>query len=534
VNNIQEQKKKKIHVEENDVDSSVTTEKKKKKKQKNLESSELETIETKVVELPNHIKASSFQREDNSNGLNSSVRKNFFKEHVTAKNFTADEINTYRIENKMTVTFIDNTSGQNEETEPQPFGQKKDDLKPIRNFDELILPEPTMKFSFKKFVNPTPIQSQCWPFILAGRDLVGIAETGSGKTLAFLIPALAHIKDQKQISKKNPGPIALILAPTRELAIQTFEVAEEAANACNLRSACFYGGVSKEGQYENLKKGIHILVSTPGRLRDLIEEEKISLNRVTYMVLDEADRMLDSGFEKDVRAIMKLIPKDRQTIMFSATWPLAIQSLASAFLSCPVRITIGSTELTANHKVTQNVEVLNFRDKERRLKELLLNFHISRKNRILIFVLYKREAPMLQGILSACGYKVATIHGDMPQSQRIQALQSFKDGINPLLVATDVAARGLDIPNVEYVINYSFPLTVEDYVHRIGRTGRAGKTGISYTFFTTDDKIRAGELIAVLQEAGAEVPSELRELGSYGTAKKFTNYMEITIKMKRR
>ena len=233
------------------------------------------------------------------------------------------------------------------------------------------------------------------------------------------------------------------------------------------------------------------------------------------MVLDEADRMLDEGFEPAIRQIIAQCPnkEHRQTIMLSATWPEEIRALANNYLNTEniIRVVVGSEELAANHKVTQYVEVMenNSRLKDTKLLQLLEKYHKSRTNKILIFVLYKVEAVKLQQTLESKGYNVTAIHGNKTQVDRSDALDSFRNGSIPLLIATDVAARGLDIPNVEYVINYSFPLTVEDYVHRIGRTGRGGKTGISYTFFTDFDKALAGGLVGVLQEANQAVPQEI-------------------------
>lgn len=368
----------------------------------------------------------------------------------------------------------------------------------------------------KAFTTPSPIQAQCWPPLLAGRDVIGIASTGSGKTLAFLIPAMLKIAKRGKflLSKgSTPTPRVLIVSPTRELAAQSHDVAVEIGGPL---SVCIYGGVPKHSQKQELRNGADIVVATPGRLLDLIEEGALNLSAVTVLVLDEADRMLDEGFEPVIRKIISSCPvtgpgpNDRQTVMFSATWPEEIRELAASFMSPnSVRVVVGSTELSANHRVTQIVECIESFDKNKRLFALLDSYHKSRTNKLLIFVLYKREAVTLLSVLQGRGLKVTAIHGDRSQQERTAALETFKTGENPLLIATDVAARGLDIPKVEYVINYSFPLTVEDYVHRIGRTGRGGATGISHTFFCDSDKTLAGALVAVLQEAGQAVPQEI-------------------------
>jgi len=308
----------------------------------------------------------------------------------------------------------------------------------------------------------------------------------------------------------------LVLAPTRELAMQTHDVAAQSGKLCNIYSVCIYGGVNKKEQKDDIALGKHIIVATPGRLLDLISEGDIHLNRVSYLVLDEADRMLDYGFEKDIRKILSLIPKEmRQTLLFSATWPTSIQAIADEYIRDPIKITIGSTELTANHQVTQLVEVLDDNSKTKRLEELLRVYHKTRKNRILIFALYKKEAANLEITLSRRGWNVQSIHSDKNQYERTAVVTNFKNGTKPLLIATDVAARGLDIPDVEYVINYSFPLTIEDYVHRIGRTGRAGKLGTSHTFFTVFSKHLAAGLVRVLREANQEVPADLLKFPQY-------------------
>ncbi|CAG8737413.1 15157_t:CDS:2, partial [Dentiscutata heterogama] len=226
------------------------------------------------------------------------------------------------------------------------------------------------------------------------------------------------------------------------------------------------------------------------------------------------DRMLDTGFEEDVRNIILKTREDRQTVMFSATWPESVRKLANDFLTNPIRVTIGSQTLSANRNVTQIVEVIDDpSEKDRRLVTLLEKYH-NRKNRVLIFVLYKKEASRVENMLARKGYEAQSIHGDKSQFQRIEALNAFRDGIYPLLIATDVASRGLDIPDVRYVINYTFPLTIEDYVHRIGRTGRAGNKGISHTLFTSCDKVHSGELIRILRQSNQQVPDSLLRFGT--------------------
>jgi len=254
-----------------------------------------------------------------------------------------------------------------------------------------------------------------------------------------------------------------------------------------------------------------VVVATPGRLLDFINEGKLDLGKVAYLVLDEADRMLDMGFEKDINLILSYCPPKliRQTAMFSATWPKEIQKLAASFLSDPVRVSIGSEDLAGNPNVTQIVEVIDSDQRFPRLQALLNDYHADGKNRILIFTLYKRETSWLEKSLWDRGWNVASIHSNKSQPQRTKALNDFIKGEVPLLIATDVASRGLDIPCVEYVINFTFPQTIQSYVHRIGRTGRAGAKGISHTFFMLQDKSHAGSLINLLKETNQTIPEKL-------------------------
>jgi ATP-dependent RNA helicase DBP3 len=289
-----------------------------------------------------------------------------------------------------------------------------------------------------------------------------------------------------------------------------------------------YGGADRKAQVQALKAGVDIIVATPGRLVDLLEEKCTRLSEVQYLVLDEADRMLDMGFEKAIRGIVDQTSPNRQTLMFSATWPEIVRKIASTYLKDAVKVTIGSMDLSANRRVKQIVEVVEPKTKDRRLLELLKQYHDG-NNKLIIFVLYKKEATRVEEMLKQKGFNVQGLHADKSQFDRTKALDSFKGGKCPLLVATDVAARGLDVPNVEYVINYTFPLTVEEYVHRIGRTGRAGKSGIAHTMFTAFDKSHSGALIQVLREANQEVPADLMKFGTFVKPKeqKFVGSIDI-------
>jgi ATP-dependent RNA helicase DBP3 len=289
----------------------------------------------------------------------------------------------------------------------------------------------------------------------------------------------------------------------------------------------------------------HIVVATPGRLNDLIGDGSADLSKAEYVVLDEADRMLDKGFEEAIRQIISQTPKERQTLMFTATWPASVRDLASTFMNSPVKITIGdnvSGELRANVRIKQEVEVVDPRAKEQRLLQLLKQYQSGKNkdDRILVFCLYKKEAVRIENFIRMKGFRVGGIHGDLSQEKRSASLAAFKEGQVPLLVATDVAARGLDIPAVKLVINVTFPLTAEDYVHRIGRTGRAGKEGLAITLFTEHDKGLSGSLINVLKAANQPVPEELlkfgttvkkKEHGAYGAFYKDTENVKAATKI---
>ncbi|KAI1118487.1 P-loop containing nucleoside triphosphate hydrolase protein [Nemania sp. NC0429] len=397
--------------------------------------------------------------------------------------------------------------------------------RPIMQFSQLPPSALTAKNPFAAFKVPTPIQAASWPFGLEGRDIVGVAETGSGKTIAFGLPLVTAVLGMPQA--KAGGRIrAVVVSPTRELAMQTNEELSKLAGHVGLKTVCVYGGASKDDQRHLLRKA-DIIVATPGRLKDFLEEGAIKLDNTKFAVLDEADRMLDKGFEDDIKRIVGCMPKkeERQTLMFTATWPQSVQALALTFMISPVRIQIGGNEsgdLQANTRIEQRVEVIDQRAKEGRVLQLL---KAQPKNeRVLVFCLYKKEATRVEGFLQQRGIKVVGIHGDLKQEQRTRSLEAFKSGQTPVLVATDVAARGLDIPEVKLVINVTFPLTIEDYVHRIGRTGRAGKTGQAITLFTEHDKAHSGELINILKVAGQPIPNELLKFGTTVKKKAHSTY----------
>uniref|UniRef100_A0A0D9XVG9 RNA helicase n=1 Tax=Leersia perrieri TaxID=77586 RepID=A0A0D9XVG9_9ORYZ len=362
------------------------------------------------------------------------------------------------------------------------------------------------------FLNPTPIQAQTWPVALQNRDIVAIAKTGSGKTLGYLIPAFIHLRR----CQNNPmlGPTVLILAPTRELASQIQDEAIKFGRSSRISCTCLYGGTSKGPQLRELERGADIVIATPGRLNDILEMRKISLHQVSLLVLDEADRMLDMGFEPQIRKVVEEIPRNRQTLMYTATWPKEVTKIAGDLLRDPVKVNIGSIdELVANKSITQYVEVIPPFDKQRRLEQILRAQ--ERGSKVIIFCSTKKLCDQLSRDIDR-SFGAASIHGDKSQAERDNVLNQFRTGRAPILVATDVAARGLDIKDIRVVINYDFPTGIEDYVHRIGRTGRAGATGVSYTFFSEQDWKYAGDLVKVLEGANQHVPLELHEMAARG------------------
>ena len=330
------------------------------------------------------------------------------------------------------------------------------------------------------YTEPTPIQTQTIPHILDGRDIVGCAQTGTGKTAAFVLPII-------QTLDANPakGYIrVLVLAPTRELAAQIDEEFDKFSQLSRLKHAVVFGGVGQQPQVDAIRRGVDILVATPGRLLDLMNQRIIRLNRVEVFVLDEADRMLDMGFIHDVKRIIRTLPQKRQTLLFSATMPEAIQALSRKILIKPVKVEVGPQATTVD-KVAQSIFFVEGTEKRKLLRHILGD---SASERVLVFTRTKHRANNLAKQLSRARIPAEAIHGDKSQGARTRALANFKTGRTPILVATDIAARGLDIEAVSHVINFDLPNIPESYVHRVGRTARAGASGIAYSFCDIDER----------------------------------------------
>ena len=366
------------------------------------------------------------------------------------------------------------------------------------------------------YENPTSIQSQAIPAIMSGRDVIGVAKTGSGKTIAFLLPMFRHIMDQRPLASME-GPIGLIMTPTRELATQIHKECKPFLKALNLRAVCAYGGAPIKDQIAELKRGAEIVVCTPGRMIDLLAANAgrvTNLQRVTYVVLDEADRMFDMGFEPQVMKIMGNIRPTRQTVLFSATFPRNMEALARKTLTKPVEIIVGGRSVVAP-EITQIVEVRNEDTKFVRLLELLGNLYSDEQNedaRTLIFVDRQEAADSLLRDLMRKGYPCMSIHGGKDQVDRDSTIEDYKAGIFPVLIATSVAARGLDVKQLKLVVNYDAPNHLEDYVHRAGRTGRAGNTGTAVTFLTEDQERYSVDIAKALKQSGQPVPEPVQKM----------------------
>ncbi|KAF7265859.1 ATP-dependent RNA helicase DDX42 [Rhynchophorus ferrugineus] len=382
--------------------------------------------------------------------------------------------------------------------------------KPVASFGHFGFDDKLLKAITKaEYSSPTPIQAQGVPCAMMGRDVLGVAQTGSGKTAAFLWPLLKHVSVQKPV-EEGEGPIALILAPTRELAIQIYNEAKKFARVYDLRVICAYGGGSKWEQSLALKEGAEIVVATPGRIIDHVKGGATNLQRVTFLVLDEADRMFELGFEPQVRSVCNHVRPDRQTLLFSATFRKKIERLAKDALKDPIKISQGITG-QANEDVTQQTLLLPSQEAKRewlfgKLVELMS------AGSVLIFVTKKLDAEKVAKDLLVKEYDCLLLHGDMEQAERNKVITAFKKQEVPLLVATDVAARGLDIPHIRTVINYDIARDIDTHTHRIGRTGRAGMQGTAYTLLTFKDKEFVGHIVKNLEAANQEVPQDVLDL----------------------
>merc|ERR1719157_159986 len=387
--------------------------------------------------------------------------------------------------------------------------------KPCMSFDEASMPEYILSEVMKQgFDSPTAIQSQGWPMALKGKNMVGISATGSGKTLAFLLPAMIHINAQQYL-KPGEGPIVLVLAPTRELAVQIKEECDKFGQSSDIKNTVVYGGVPKQKQVRDLRSGVEIIIATPGRLIDHLEQGNTNLKRVTFFVMDEADRMLDMGFEPQLRKIASQIRPDRQVLMWSATWPKEVQNLARDYLQEYYQVTVGSLDLAGNKDVTQVIDICTDQDKYRNLLKYLRD-NLTSKDRVLVFVETKKGCDMLTRSLRMDGMQARAMHGDKSQEERDWVLREFKSCQSTLLVATDVAARGLDVDDIRMVVNFDFPNDMESYIHRIGRTGRAGKKGTAVSFFVGEKNGRmAKDLLDILKRTDQAVPPELNKFASF-------------------
>ncbi|KAJ6103624.1 hypothetical protein N7486_003846 [Penicillium sp. IBT 16267x] len=422
--------------------------------------------------------------------------KSFYKEHPDVSARSDAEIEEFRKKMEMAV-------------------QGRSVPRPVETFDEANFPAYVLsEVKAQGFERPTAIQSQGWPMALSGRDVVGIAETGSGKTLSYCLPAIVHINAQPLLAPGD-GPIVLVLAPTRELAVQIQAEITKFGKSSRIRNTCVYGGVPKGPQIRDLSRGVEVCIATPGRLIDMLEAGRTNLRRVTYLVLDEADRMLDMGFEPQIRKIIGQIRPDRQTCMWSATWPKDVRQLASDFLNDYIQVNVGSTDLSANHRINQIVEVVSDFEKRDRMIKHMEKIMEDRSNKIIIFTGTKRVADEITRFLRQDGWPALSIHGDKQQNERDWVLNEFKTGKSPIMVATDVASRGIDVKDITHVLNYDYPNNSEDYVHRIGRTARAGAKGTAITFFTTDNSKQARDLVTILTEAKQQIDPRLAEMVRY-------------------
>nr|XP_008535537.1 PREDICTED: probable ATP-dependent RNA helicase DDX43 isoform X2 [Equus przewalskii] len=404
------------------------------------------------------------------------IKKNFYMESETTSSMSQMQVDNWRKENYN--IMCDDLKGGEKRPIPNPTCQFED---AFQCYPEVM--ENIQKAGFQK---PTPIQSQAWPIVLQGIDLIGVAQTGTGKTLSYLIPGFIHLDSQ---------PIV-----------------------------CIYGGGDRNGQIQDLTKGVDIIIATPGRLNDLQMNNFVNLKSVTYLVLDEADKMLDMGFEPQIMKILLDVRPDRQTVMTSATWPYSVRRLAQSYLKEPMIVYVGTLDLVAVSTVKQNIIVTTEEEKRSHIQTFLES--MSPKDKVIVFVSRKAVADHLSSDLILQHISVESLHGNREQSDRERALENFKTGKVRILIATDLASRGLDVHDVTHVYNYDFPRNIEEYVHRVGRTGRAGRTGVSITLLTRNDWRVANELINILERANQSIPEDLVSMAERYKANKLKKEME--------
>jgi ATP-dependent RNA helicase DDX5/DBP2 len=365
----------------------------------------------------------------------------------------------------------------------------------------------------KKFEKPTDIQKRTWPIALEGKDLIGIAQTGSGKTLGYLLPMITHLlnaNNNNMSVKKDQPPNGLILLPTRELANQVSSELTMYGGLAGVRHTAVYGGASRYDQKFSLKRGNHAIVGTPGRIVDFLSDNCLDLSKVNYLVIDEADLMFDMGFESIVRTIISTTAETRQTLMFTATWPKEIAILSSDLMNDPEKVQIGSSDFSMNENITHR---LVYSDDEDKFKSLLTILNENPESKYLIFMNTKKQAEELKMMMKTENIVVDTLHSDKDQRQRNVAMRLFTMNKIKILIATDVASRGLDIKNIDFVINYEIPPTLDDFIHRVGRTARAGSEGVAITFYSNKSRKNVMKgIMKKLREVNQSVPTSFTEI----------------------
>ncbi|EZA51431.1 putative ATP-dependent RNA helicase DDX43 [Ooceraea biroi] len=414
-----------------------------------------------------------------------SMIKNFYKEDPAVASMSKERVAAIRrSNNNIEVKHVFDNEETSELTIPNP----------VETFEQAFKDYPDILQEIQKqgFTNPSPIQCQAWPILLSGQDLIGIAQTGT------VIPR-----------EERPGPNVLVMAPTRELALQIEkEVAKYSYHG--IKAVCVYGGGSRKAQIDIVTKGVQIVIATPGRLNDLVQANILNVTGVTYLILDEADRMLDMGFEPQIRKTLLGVRPDRQTVMTSATWPQGVRRLAQSYMKNPLQVFVGSLDLAAVHTVLQRIYLIDEDEKTDMMHQFFRE--MGPQDKVIIFFGKKAKVDDVSSDLAIANIDCQSIHGDREQQDREQALEDLKTGTVQILLATDVASRGIDIEDITHVLNYDFPRDIEEYVHRVGRTGRAGRTGESITFMTRKDWSHAKQLINILEEASQEIPEELYKM----------------------